>query len=180
MANDKSLIKYMERTRLECQKERRTWEKHWDRPSWMDSVCTYIVFFVHFSKGYPAKKPLNLKDKNIHSTMSISLYSGWHGWLMYRMVTAARMTAVYSYKHMALLSPRRHAYYQFYMPDYSATRVNSAHQLKEHFLESDQSGSWRQIHCTGPVLSWNLFSKVKFTLQIQSCICLWQFCLLSC
>lgn len=150
-----------------------------DLPEWAQYAHILCSLYI-FSKRYPAKKPLNLKDKNTHSTMSISLCSGWHGWLMYRMVTAARMTAAYSYKHMDLLSPRRHAYYQFYVPEYSATRVNSAHQLKEHFLESDQLGSWRQIHCTVSVLSWNLFSKDKFTLQIQSCIYLWQFSLLSC
>lgn len=47
MANEKSLIKYMERW---------TWEKHWDRPSWMGSVCTYIVFFVHFQQKVSSKE----------------------------------------------------------------------------------------------------------------------------
>lgn len=37
-----------------------------------------FVFFVHFQQRESSKEPCQL-DKNTHSTMSICLYSSWHG-----------------------------------------------------------------------------------------------------
>lgn len=56
MAKENHLSNTWKEQDWNARKKVEPWEKHWDRPSRMGSVCTYIVFFVHFQQKITSKQ----------------------------------------------------------------------------------------------------------------------------